>query len=106
MTKPPLAKNAIVILLDSLNRHMLGSYGGKPVKVRRSKFLATIGAEHVPVEAVEQDDDGVLSQRGLCHFAWLRSAKARVFQPNAVSGTMSRIMRALRSATTRPPIVS
>ena len=28
MTNPPLAKNAIVILLDSLNRHMLGSYGG------------------------------------------------------------------------------
>ncbi|MCI0890921.1 MAG: sulfatase-like hydrolase/transferase, partial [Chloroflexi bacterium] len=25
---PPLPKNAIVILLDSLNRHMLGAYGG------------------------------------------------------------------------------
>ena len=25
----PLANNAIVILLDSLNRHMLGSYGGR-----------------------------------------------------------------------------
>src|SRR6476620_4084484 len=25
---PVLPKNAIVILLDSLNRHMLGSYGG------------------------------------------------------------------------------
>jgi arylsulfatase A-like enzyme len=28
MTDAPIAKNAIVILLDSLNRHMLGSYGG------------------------------------------------------------------------------
>ncbi len=26
--RPPLPKNAIVILLDSLNRHMLGGYGG------------------------------------------------------------------------------
>ena len=25
---PPVAKNAVVILLDSLNRHMLGAYGG------------------------------------------------------------------------------
>ena len=29
MTDAPIARNAIVILLDSLNRHMLGSYGGR-----------------------------------------------------------------------------
>jgi arylsulfatase A-like enzyme len=29
MTKAPVAKNAIVLLLDSLNRHMLGAYGGR-----------------------------------------------------------------------------
>jgi arylsulfatase A-like enzyme len=25
---PPMPRNAVVVLLDSLNRHMLGSYGG------------------------------------------------------------------------------
>ncbi len=29
MSKPPVAKNAIVLLLDSLNRHMVGAYGGR-----------------------------------------------------------------------------
>ena len=32
----------------------------EPVEVRRVELAAAVGAEHVPVEAVEQDDDGVL----------------------------------------------
>ncbi len=40
MTSPPFAKNAIVILLDSLNRHMLGSYGGREFETPNLDRLA------------------------------------------------------------------
>jgi arylsulfatase A-like enzyme len=43
MTEPdtaPIAKNAVVILLDSLNRHMLGAYGGTEFRTPNLDRLA------------------------------------------------------------------
>src|SRR6185437_3977496 len=74
----------------------------QPVYIRRGEFGAAIGADHVAIEAIEKKDDRVFRD----HLAWLRSESASVRQPNAVSGTVSPIMRAVRSATTRPPMVS
>jgi hypothetical protein len=41
-----------------------GCFAGESVQIRRFEFAAAIAAEHVSVEAVQQDYDGVL---GLAH---------------------------------------
>src|SRR6185312_11042230 len=36
---------------------------GEGIEIGRREFVAAVGAEHVPVEAIEEDDDGVLGTR-------------------------------------------